>query len=71
MSRRTVTRFRGPAVPPNERPYQPPYQYQCSGGHDLGSDTAVRRCPLYVNGAPCPGILTRVGKGAFSPEDVR
>lgn len=51
-----------PRLPRNEVPWQPEFQYECPGGHTLGAERPVRRCPL----GWCGRDLVRVGKGARS-----
>jgi hypothetical protein len=55
--------------PPTSRAdvaWTPPYEYQCTAGHQLGADHPLPSCPAYDQGQPCPGQLTRVGRGSRS-----
>ncbi len=42
--------------------YEPPFQYECSGGHEIGSSKPVAACPV----AKCEGTLKRFGTGSRS-----
>ncbi len=53
-----------PRRTPNEVPWEAPFQYECSEGHRLEAEKAKTRCLAVVHGQPCPGVLTRVGRGS-------
>jgi hypothetical protein len=38
--------------------------YHCDEGHEIASRTEIHECPAVVKGIPCPGRLTRFGRGS-------
>lgn len=56
-----------PLLPSERRasePWTPPYEYECTGGHGIGSDRPVDACPAFVLGERCAGTLRRFGRGS-------
>lgn len=49
---------------PNDRPYDPPFAYECTRGHAVASDRPFASCPLFVLGEACTGTLRRTGAGS-------
>jgi hypothetical protein len=54
--------IRQPKTLPGSAPWDPPYQYDCSRGHEIGSSKPVKTCPI----AKCDGTLKRFGTGSRS-----
>jgi hypothetical protein len=55
--------IRQPKPLPGSVPWDPPYQYDCSRGHEIGSSKPVKACPI----AKCDGTLKRFGTGSQGP----
>lgn len=49
---------------PNDRPYDPPFSYDCTRGHAVAADRPFASCPVLVLGEACTGSLRRVGAGS-------
>lgn len=70
MARRrpaTIARVVQPKPLPGEVPWVPPFQYECSNGHEIGTDRAICGCPMCIDGQPCGGTLRRFGAGSKGP----
>lgn len=39
-------------------------EYRCDNGHRAESPKPLKRCPVCVQGKPCPAELKRVGTGS-------
>lgn len=55
--------IRQPKPLPGEVPWDPPFQYHCSEGHEVHASKAVKACPA----AKCEGTLKRFGPGSGTP----
>jgi hypothetical protein len=47
---------------PGEVPWNPPYRYECSAGHEVHADRPVQRCVACPKGQPCTGHLKPLSK---------
>lgn len=45
------------------------YEYRCDQNHEMRSPRPITRCLAIVKGKPCPGKLTRFGKGSRTPTE--
>jgi hypothetical protein len=63
-AQQSLTKIVQPRRTANEMPWEPPFQYECSNGHQLGGSHACCYCPVCEHGQPCDGTLTRVGPGS-------
>lgn len=46
---------------------RPTYEYRCDRNHEIVSRRPLSKCIAVVKGSPCPGKLTRFGKGSRPP----